>query len=349
MSALREEPSIDVMLVHTGQHYDEKMADLFFDELHIPKPDINLNVGSGSHATQTAAIMMRFEPVMMDFMPDYVLVVGDVNSTIACGLVAVKLGVRLIHIEAGLRSFDRTMPEEINRILTDSISDMLFVSEPSGIANLMHEGINPSKIHFVGNVMIDTLLANKEKAEQSDVLDRLGIVTKQYAVITLHRPENVDKESQLTEIIRAIEQIGNRTTFVFPLHPRTRSNLEKMGLMKRLCGIKHILFTEPLGYLDFVCLMKHSRTIMTDSGGVQEEATILNIPCITLRKNTERPATITHGTNRLVPVTTSAITQSFLKIIRNGKKGRHGLPELWDGKAAKRIVEIMLAKHNEMT
>ena len=341
MNALKQEPGIEVMLVHTGQHYDEKMSQLFFDELNIDKPDINLNVGSGSHAVQTAMIMTRFEPVLLEWKPDYVLVVGDVNSTIACGLVAVKLGVKLIHVEAGLRSFDRTMPEEINRILTDSISDLLFVSEQSGIDNLHNEGIHPSKIHFVGNVMIDTLLANREKAIKSDILGRLGIERKKFSVVTLHRPANVDNKESMMEIFRAFEVLDNETTFVFPIHPRTRNNLENMNILRYFNKLRNVIFIDPLGYLDFLCLLIHANMIITDSGGIQEETTILNVPCMTLRENTERPVTITYGTNRLVHLNASDIIDNFHDIVQNGFTDHSRMPELWDGNAATRIAHII--------
>ena len=243
----------EALLVHTGQHYDENMSKLFFDELGIPKPDINLEVGSNSHAVQTAEIMKCFEPVVLDFKPDYVLVVGDVNSTIACGLVAVKLDVRLIHIEAGLRSFDRTMPEEINRLLTDSISDLLFVTEQSGVNNLKNEGVNSDKVHLVGNVMIDTLMVNREKAKKSDILSKLGLEEKEYAVITLHRPSNVDDLAKFNEIITAFEAIEKEIKLVFPIHPRTRNNIKGTDLGNRVRAMQNLIILEPVGYLDFVC------------------------------------------------------------------------------------------------
>ena len=341
LKAFNEKKKFEILLVHTGQHYDENMSKQFFNELDIPKPDINLEVGSGSHAIQTAEIMKRFEPVVLDFNPDYVMVVGDVNSTIACGLVAVKLGVKLIHIEAGLRSFDRTMPEEINRILTDAISDLLFVSEQSGVENLKNEGIDAKKVHFVGNVMIDTLRANREKAKNSDVLRRVDVTPKHYGLITLHRPQNVDNKESLINIIEAFEEIGKEITLIFPIHPRTRKNIQRMGLQDRVNEMRNLLLLDPLGYLDFLWLMSNASFVMTDSGGIQEETTILGVPCMTLRENTERPVTIEKGTNRLVQSNAEAIIKNFREI-KNGNRSEYSVPELWDGKAAERIVKIIL-------
>jgi UDP-N-acetylglucosamine 2-epimerase (non-hydrolysing) len=338
MKAFAANSEFKTLLVHTGQHYDEKMSKLFFDELNIPKPDINLEVGSGSHAVQTAEVMKKFEPVVLEFKPDYVLVVGDVNSTIACGLVAVKLGVKLIHVEAGLRSFDRTMPEEVNRVLTDSISDLLFVTEQSGVDNLIREGISPEKIHLVGNVMIDTLLANKHKAEASDVLSKLGLVKKGYGVITLHRPSNVDDLEKLSEILDAFEQIQKEIKLVFPIHPRTRNNIRNSPLEKRVESMTNLLLTDPIGYLDFLCLMSNAGVVMTDSGGIQEETTILGVPCMTLRENTERPVTLTEGSNRLVHITEEDILKNYRDIKNNSHNISSKVPKFWDGKAAQRIA-----------
>ncbi len=342
MRAFKAHGNFQTLLVHTGQHYDANMSKPFFDELNIPRPDVNLEVGSASHAIQTAEIMMRFEPVVLDFKADYVLVVGDVNSTIACGLVAAKLGVKLIHVEAGLRSFDRTMPEEINRVLTDSISDLLFVTEQSGVDNLRNEGINSVKVHFVGNVMIDTLLANREKAQKSDILSRLGLVPRKYGVITLHRPSNVDDVETLGEILSAFEEIQKEVKLVFPMHPRTRSNIKGSELERRIEVMRNFILLEPVGYVDFLCLMSNAAFVMTDSGGIQEETTILGVPCMTLRENTERPVTIIEGTNRLVHVTTDDILKNYREI-RDGVKGDgYGVPKLWDGKAAERIAAIIV-------
>jgi UDP-N-acetylglucosamine 2-epimerase (non-hydrolysing) len=342
MRAFKEKGGFQTLLVHTGQHYDEKMSTLFFDELNIPKPDINLEVGSGSHAVQTAEVMRRFEPVVVDFKPVYVLVVGDVNSTIACGLVAVKLGVKLIHVEAGLRSFDRTMPEEINRILTDTISDLLFVTEQSGIDNLKNEGINSSKVHLVGNVMIDTLLANKEKAEKSDILEKMGLKKQGFAVITLHRPSNVDDMEMLGAILAAFEEIQKDIKLVFPIHPRTKKNIAGSKWEKRVEAMKNLLLIEPVGYLDFLKLTANAALVMTDSGGIQEETTILGVPCMTLRENTERPVTVTEGTNRLVHIDTQDILKQYNEIKADNFAAKGKIPHLWDGKAAERIAEIIV-------
>lgn len=341
MHAFAEHGGFETLLVHTGQHYDAKMSHLFFEELNIPQPDINLEVGSASHAVQTAEIMKRFEPVAVDFKPDYVLVVGDVNSTIACGLVAVKLGIKLIHVEAGLRSFDRTMPEEINRVLTDSISDLLFVTEQSGLDNLKKEGVNSNKVHLVGNVMIDTLLANKNKAEKSDILEKLGLSKKGYAVITLHRPSNVDDMANLSKIISSFEVIQNDIKLVFPIHPRTRNNIKGTEFENRMNKMPNLILLDPVGYLDFLKLTANAALVMTDSGGIQEETTILQVPCMTLRENTERPVTITEGTNRLVRVTKQDILAAYndLKILNFNVAGE--TPNLWDGKAAMRIAQII--------
>ena len=341
MKAFKESGNFQTLLVHTGQHYDEKMSKLFFEELNIPKPEINLEVGSGSHAVQTAEVIKRFEPVVVDFKPDYVLVVGDVNSTIACGLVAVKLGVKLVHIEAGLRSFDRTMPEEINRVLTDSISDLLFVTEQSGVDNLKKEGVPPEKIHFVGNVMIDTLLANREKAEKSDILNKLNLQKGKYAVITLHRPSNVDDMENLSKIISAFEVIQKDLKLIFPIHPRTKKNIEGSDLQSRVAAMENLILLEPIGYLDFLKLTANAALVMTDSGGIQEETTILQIPCMTLRENTERPVTVTEGTNRLVHIETEDILKNYNSIKSADFKTKGSIPKYWDGNAAGRIALIL--------
>jgi len=345
MKAFNESGKFETLLVHTGQHYDEKMSKSFFDELEIPKPDINLEVGSGSHAVQTAEVMKRFEPVVLDFKPDYVLVVGDVNSTIACGMVAVKLGVKLIHVEAGLRSFDRTMPEEINRVLTDCISDLLFVTEQSGIDNLKNEGVDSDKVHLVGNVMIDTLLANKGKAEQSNVLEKMGLKKKGFAVITLHRPSNVDDMVNLSKIITAFEVIQKDLKLIFPIHPRTMRNIEGSDLKGRVTAMENLILMEPVGYLDFLKLTANAAVVITDSGGIQEETTILRIPCMTLRENTERPVTITEGTNRLVHIDTEDILKHYNEIKSANYSAKGKSPQLWDGKATQRIVEVLLTSN----
>jgi UDP-N-acetylglucosamine 2-epimerase (non-hydrolysing) len=346
MEAFNNSGRFKILLVHTGQHYDEKMSKSFFDELEIPKPDINLEVGSGSHAVQTAEVMKRFEPVVIDFKPDYVLVVGDVNSTIACGLVAVKLGVKLIHVEAGLRSFDRTMPEEINRILTDAISDILFVTEQSDIDNLKNEGINSSKVHLVGNVMIDTLLANKERAEKSGILEKLNLEKKKYAVITLHRPSNVDDMNNLGKIISAFEVIQKDLKLVFPIHPRTKKNIEGSRLQARVTAMNNLIPLEPVGYLDFLKLTANAAFVMTDSGGIQAETMILGVPCMTLRENTEWPITITEGTNRLVHIGTQDILKHYTEIKASNFQAKGKIPKFWDGKAADRIAKVIASQYS---
>jgi len=360
MAAFGERPEITPLLVHTGQHYDRVMSDLFFRELGIPEPDLNLGVGSASHAVQTAEIMKAFEPIIVEEKPDAVLVVGDVNSTIACGLVAVKLGVKLIHVEAGLRSFDRTMPEEINRLLTDSISDLLFCSEPSGVENLRREGVAEEKIHLVGNVMIDTLLRNRDKAEASTILDTLHLNSgRPYAVVTLHRPSNVDDPVMLDRIMTVLEEIGREMPVVFPVHPRTRARLNGVRSLK-LAFLENepdpvaenanfkdltpgLMLIDPLGYLDFLKLMAHARIVLTDSGGIQEETTILGTPCLTLRENTERPITVEMGTNRLVGSEPERIMRAYREVV-GGEMMSGGPPPLWDGQAAQRIAAVICDK-----
>ena len=343
MAAYRDCPSIEPVLVHTGQHYDERMSELFFEQLGIPRPDVNLGVGSGSHAVQTGQIMKAFEPLLVEHPPDAVLVVGDVNSTIACGLVAVKLGVKLVHVEAGLRSFDRDMPEEINRLLTDSISDLLFCTEKSGVENLRREGVAEEKIFLVGNVMIDTLLKNRPHSEQSKILDQLSLTSGSYAVLTLHRPSNVDDPIVLGHILDALEVIQRDTPIVFPIHPRTRKNLEGSALSPRVEAMGGLRLIDPVGYLDFLKLTAHAAIVLTDSGGIQEETTILNVPCLTLRENTERPITVEVGTNRVVGTDPDRIVGAYREAV--SEKGRTPqMPPLWDGGAALRIVEILAQK-----
>lgn len=340
LRACTKAPDIESLLIHTGQHYTDNMSKAFFEELNIPAPDVNLEVGSGSHAQQTAGIMKRFEPVVLKHKPDAVLVVGDVNSTVACALVAAKLGVKVVHVEAGLRSFDRTMPEEINRMLTDTISDLLFVSEPSGLKNLKAEGIDGTKVHFVGNVMIDTLEFHKEKAGNSRILDKLNLRAKEYAVVTLHRPSNVDQRHALREIMNGLAEIQKEIKVVFPTHPRTAKNLISSGLMQRPKDLPNLLIVEPLGYLDFLKLMSESKLVITDSGGIQEETTILGIPCLTVRENTERPITITAGTNMLVGTDTKRILNGYRESLNKVRSNTR--PKFWDGGASERIVQILV-------
>jgi UDP-N-acetylglucosamine 2-epimerase (non-hydrolysing) len=329
---------IDARLVHTGQHYDERMSRLFFDELRIPRPDVDLGVGSGSHAAQTAEVMKRFEPIVVEQRPDAVVVVGDVNSTIACALTAVKLGVPVAHVEAGLRSFDRTMPEEINRILTDAISRWLFVTEPSGVENLRREGVPDDRIHLVGNVMIDTLLACRDLCARSTIRDDLRVAGREYGVLTLHRPANVDDPAVLADLLGAIGRIQGELPIVFPVHPRTRKALEG----RDLAAMPGLILTEPLGYLDFMKLLAEARLVLTDSGGIQEETTVLGVPCLTLRNNTERPITIEQGTNRLVGLDPQRIVAAARAVLSEPPRPGQ-VPELWDGRASSRIVDILTA------
>ncbi len=346
-----EAPGLNHILVHTGQHYDKKLSECFFDQLELPRPDVNLEVGSASHAVQTAEIMKRFEPVVLERKPDAIIVVGDVNSTIACALVASKMvfdtpnayGLHrplIVHVEAGLRSGDRTMPEEINRILTDAISDRLFVTEEDAISNLQKEGIPKEKIHFAGNVMIDTLMAHIKKARQSNIRQRLGI-KNHYGLVTLHRPSNVDDKDKLIALLECLASIAQRIPLYFPVHPRTRANMEKFGILKRIESGSNLSFIEPLGYLDFLNLLEHASIVLTDSGGIQEETTVLGVPCITMRENTERPVTVKIGTNFLVGTDTQKIYETASSVLEGkGKKG--AIPPYWDGKAGKRILDTLL-------
>jgi UDP-N-acetylglucosamine 2-epimerase (non-hydrolysing) len=354
MAEYKRHPEIEAILVHTGQHYDEKMSEQFFDQLNIPKPDINLGVGSASYAVQTAEIMRRFEPVILEHKPDLVLVVGDVNSTIACALVAAHLRVKVAHVEAGLRSYDRQMPEEINRVLTDAISDYLFVSEPSGMINLKNEGIAEEKVFLVGNVMIDSLSCNLAQAQKSQILGELGLQEKRYAILTLHRPSNVDDPQVLENLLEVMDLIGNHLPLIFPVHPRTLKNIMKFSRGRQINQIesqavisrkKGVWFIDPLGYLDFLKLMAYAKVVFTDSGGIQEETTILKVPCLTLRNNTERPITVEVGSNKIIGTDPQAIFASFEQIMSNDKV-QCGTPELWDGCAAERIVKILLSHYN---
>jgi UDP-N-acetylglucosamine 2-epimerase (non-hydrolysing) len=335
MWEIARRPGVVGRLVHTGQHYDEKMSKLFFEQLQIPKPDIDLEVGSGSHAVQTAEVMKRFEPVILEQKPDAVVVVGDVNSTIACALTAVKLGVPVAHVEAGLRSFDRTMPEEINRILTDAISRWLFVSEPSGVENLRKEGIDPGRIHFIGNVMIDTLISCRDRFESAVSLDAFGVRSGEYVVLTLHRPANVDDPATFAGLLRAVEVVQRDLPVIFPVHPRTRKALAEQSV-----ALPNVKLVEPLGYLEFMKLVAHARFVMTDSGGIQEETTYLGVPCLTLRKNTERPSTVEQGTNVLVGPDPDRIIEAA-RIAAKAERSAARIPDLWDGRASARILDIL--------
>lgn len=343
--AIQNLPNWTSKIVHTGQHFDAKMSDVFFTQLELPKPDFFLGIGGGTHSEVTAKIMLAFEPILLAEKPDLVIVVGDVTSTLACTLVAIKMGIQLAHVEAGLRSGDRTMPEEINRILTDSVANYLFVTEQSGIDHLKNEGVPDEKVFFSGNVMIDSLVRYQEKAKSSTILADLGLQTSDsglrtsdYIVMTMHRPANVDTELGLKSILRLIELSTSQTKVVFPIHPRTRAHMEKYGLSEQLNNNPNLILTEPLGYLEFIQLMSHAQAILTDSGGIQEETTYLGIPCLTFRDSTERPITVTLGTNQLLAdLDPDKTYQALLNILQgNCKQGQ--IPPLWDGKAAERIA-----------
>jgi UDP-N-acetylglucosamine 2-epimerase (non-hydrolysing) len=375
-SADPREPEVERIrhiLVHTGQHYDEFMSGSFFNDLNLPEPDVHLGVGSGSHAAQTSEMMKKFEGVLLQEKPDVVVVVGDVNSTLACALVTSKIsfdadGSRpvIAHVEAGLRSFDRSMPEEVNRVLTDHISDQLFVTEESGVKNLRNEGVSADKIHFVGNTMIDSLLHFKEKAEASTILQKLGLQwdggkngkansANQYALLTLHRASNVDNRDVFLNIMAGLEELATDRPVVFPVHPRTQRRIREFGVefsLGKSAGNEEtnaqgpgIIVTDPLGYLDFLCLMKHATLVVTDSGGIQEETTILGIPCVTVRENTERPVTVQSGTNIVAGTKTHAVKDAIRRQL--GRKRGNGAPQNWDGRAGVRIIEIMVRKHYE--
>jgi len=331
---MKKVTGLNGILVHTGQHYSEGMSDVFFRELGIPLPDVHLGVGSGSHAEQTARIMVEFEKVCVQEKPDLVLVVGDVNSTMACTLVASKLHIPVAHVEAGLRSFDRTMPEEINRVVTDALSSLLFTTSRDADENLKREGVDGSRIHFVGNVMIDTLLKHRQKADGLPMQK-----PKRYALVTLHRAANVDDVDVLRPIIEALNEISKNLPVLFPIHPRTAKSIHEFGIVMN--GIRTM---EPLGYLEFLSLEASATVVLTDSGGLQEETTILGVPCLTLRNNTERPVTITHGTNTMVGTDKGRILDAFRRIM-NGDWLPSGPPELWDGHAAERIVRIIRDIH----
>jgi len=339
------------IIIHTGQHYDDRMSRIFFDDLNLPKPDAYLGVGSASHAVQTAKIMIEFEKVLLKNRPELVMVVGDVNSTIACALTAAKLNIPLAHIEAGLRSYDRAMPEEINRILTDRISDYLFTTCKDANENLLHEGIAQKKIFFVGNVMIDTLKKSQVASRKSQVLEKLGLKKKGYALLTLHRPSNVDDKKAFTGIAKALSKVAEQIPVIFPVHPRTRTRVNEFSLSRFFnyklsvnCQPSTINCINPLGYLDFLKLICEAKFVLTDSGGIQEETTVLNIPCLTLRENTERPITITQGTNTLVGTTPEKIISESKKILNgSGKSGK--IPLLWNGKTAPKIIRILSSKN----
>ncbi|HEX7312830.1 MAG TPA: UDP-N-acetylglucosamine 2-epimerase (non-hydrolyzing) [Pyrinomonadaceae bacterium] len=333
------------LVVHTGQHYDERMSDAFFRDLELPAPDVHLGVGSASHARQTALVMQKFEPVVLEHKPDWVVVVGDVNSTLACALVCSKLGVPVAHVEAGLRSRDRAMPEEINRLLTDQLSELLLTPSEDADRNLINEGIPRERIRLVGNVMIDSLLRQLKSAEASRVREELGVVEKDYAVVTLHRPSNVDDPVVLGRVLSALARIGQSLPVVFPIHPRTRKNLEEFGLLETNEPGSGVRFVEPLGYLDFLRLYSGARLVLTDSGGIQEETTALGIPCLTLRENTERPVTVELGTNRVVGTDPERIVaEAEVALLKDTRKEPPRVPPLWDGHAAGRILDALLER-----
>ena len=338
MEAYKARPELEPILVHTGQHYDDKMSDTFFRELGIAKPDMNLGVGSASNTVQTAEIMKAFAEVCIKYKPDIVLVVGDVNSTLACSIAAKQLCINVIHYEAGIRSFDRSMPEEINRLVTDSIADYLMVTEHSAIYNLKNEGHAADKIHFVGNLMIDTLMANMDKAEQKKTYQGFNLRKDNYALLTMHRPSNVDNPEILQNFIEAFEQISAWMPIVYPVHPRTEKNIKHFNLWQRFSSMKNIILTGPVGYHDMLNLQMNCKFIMTDSGGIQEESSVLEKPCITLRFTTERPITVEKGSSVLAGNDTVKLLE-YISMIKDGTFKRSGEIPLWDGKAAQRIVD----------
>ncbi len=338
--AIAAYPQVRQILVHTGQHYDLNMSDIFFQHLGLPTPDENLEVGSGSHAVQTAQIMMRFEETVLKEKPDLVLVYGDVNSTVASALVCAKLGISVGHVEAGLRSFDRTMPEEINRLMTDQIADYLFTPSRDGDENLLREGVAEQKVHFVGNVMIDTLVRLLPEAESlwPRLSSHLKVEKKKYCLVTLHRPSNVDDPSMLAQIVSALDEISRQLPIVFPIHPRTRERMAAYNI--KLGGNGNLQLVDPIGYLDFLCLQKWAKLVITDSGGIQEETTYLGVPCLTVRENTERPVTVEIGTNILVGRDMSRLREETRRAL-DGVERKGAIPPLWDGRAAERIAEIV--------
>jgi len=338
----------EVKLIHTGQHYDERMSKFFFNDLMMPEPDEYLEVGSGTHGVQTARIMERYEKVLLSDKPDVVIVAGDVNSTIACALDAAKLHIPVAHVEAGLRSFDRSMPEELNRLMTDAISDYLLIPSTDGETNLLNEGADRSKIFFVGNIMIDSLIQYKVRSDNSEILNKLDLKSEngdveEYVLITMHRPSNVDNKESLKILLETFQKLGDEIKLVFPIHPRAMKNIQLHGLEEDFLNIDNLLLIEPVGYYDFMKLQMEAKFILTDSGGIQEETTYFGIPCLTVRPNTERPVTITEGTNELVELSADVILEKSRKILGgNYKKG--SIPQYWDGHTADRIVQIFREK-----
>ncbi len=337
-------PQINSKILHTGQHYDAKMSDVFFNQLGLPKPHYYLGIGGGSHTWTTANIMLKFEEILKAERPDLVLVVGDVNSTVACTLVAIKMGIPVAHVEAGLRSGDRTMPEELNRLMTDCVADYLFVTEQSGMINLAKEGVEDEKVFFVGNVMIDSLVHFRKKAAESTILEEIGVKTKEYVLMTMHRPHNVDNDKGLKDIIQIIKDTTVHKKVVFAIHPRTTNSMKKHNLYEELESIDGLILLGPQGYLEFLKLMDNAALIITDSGGIQEETTFLQVPCMTFRDTTERPITVDLGTNFLMedlnPQTVKLQMESIIK--GNAKQG--AIPPLWDGKTSERIANILSEK-----
>ncbi len=326
-------PDVQQVLVHTGQHFDAKMSDVFFDDLGLPKPDEHLGVSGGSHAAQTAKIMLEFEPILLKHQPDWLVVVGDVNSTVACSLVASKLGIKIAHVEAGLRSRDNTMPEEINRKITDAISDLLLTPSPDGDANLLAEGVSPNQIVCVGNVMIDSLIHATPQIDQSGILDQLQLEPKQYVLATLHRPSNVDDRANLAPLLETLAEVAATTPLIWPVHPRARATLSTLELPSAIRTV------DPVGYLDSIALQAGAALVLTDSGGMQEETTVLGVPCVTLRTTTERPITVSHGTNQLAGTDPAAILAAVQRIRDGAIVGRR--PDLWDGRTAHRVVDAL--------
>ncbi|QJD77447.1 non-hydrolyzing UDP-N-acetylglucosamine 2-epimerase [Spirosoma rhododendri] len=339
--AFQADPTIESKLVHTGQHHDARMSDVFFQQFDLPQPDYFLGIDSGTPTRQTADILLRFEPILAREQPDWLVVVGDVTSTLACALVAARLGIRVAHVEAGLRSGDRQMPEEINRILTDHLADLLFVTEQAGLDNLHREGIPDAKVRLVGNLMIDSLVHHRPAATALNTIGKLGLLPKRYVLLTMHRPANVDTETGLRSVVEIVTELAKRRPVLFPLHPRTRASLIRHELLDRLTATPNVRLLDPQGYLEFLNLLENAAIVLTDSGGVQEETTYLNVPCLTLRTTTERPVTASLGTNRLIPgLTPTAVLEAVDAALTRQQSPKTTIP-LWDGRAAERIVECL--------
>lgn len=341
ISQMNRHTQIEHLLLHTGQHYDYEMSQIFFEEFGLAEPDIYLKIGSASHAVQTAKIMIEFEKFALDWQPDLVIVVGDVNSTVACTLTAAKLGISVAHVEAGLRSFDRTMPEEINRIVTDSLADFLFTPSLDANENLQREGVPAHKIFFVGNIMIDTLVAFKEKISRRAIPSELGLSPANYVLLTMHRPSSVDHPETLAGILEALNHLQREIPILFPIHPRTAQRIKDFGLSTLLETMSNLKIVKPLGYLDNLCAMSSAKLVLTDSGGIQEETTFLGVPCLTLRENTERPVTVTEGTNKIIGVNPKNILTETRRLL-DAQPVSGSIPALWDGRTAERIVDIIL-------